>query len=298
MPELISTRTVEGRSILHLACDSYQVNIAEALTAWGADPDDKRFACIQRGRFETGRVVEALINGKADVSAKDPSGVTPAMLAAARNNVSMLQVLLNRGAKVNDVDHEGRSALHYAAMHKSLRAAESLIAAGADYNQYGAPGVTPLGAAVLLNHPQMVKVLVDARADVNTLCGDVPALTLAQRKGFPEIAAVLEQAGAASWNTLVAQQTDFLRLVSMGRASETAKRIHITSNIEREVALVLACRPQNPNIGHRQVVQQLLAAGTNPSCCVCEYVPLIEASAHGALEVVQDLVKARADVKA
>jgi ankyrin repeat protein len=293
-------RTVEGMTCLHLACDSSQDNVVNAVTAWGADPDDKRLAGIQCGRFLTGRVVETLIDGKADVSAKDPRGITPAMLAATHNYHPMLQVLLNRGANVNDVDQNGLSVLHYAVINKSLRAAEFLIAAGADFNnKFGDAGLTPLGTAVWVNDPQMVKLLVDAKADLNILCvNGVPALTLAQRKGFSEVVAVLEDAGAASWDTVLGQESDFLLMASIGEASETAKLIHTTSDLEKEVALVLACRALVPSLGHRQVVQQLLAVGTDPSCCISEYVPLIEASAHGALEVVQELVKARADVKA
>src|SRR5271157_4897338 len=83
--------------------------------------------------------VHALIDKRAEVNARDGTGRTALMVAAARNQVEILKVLLQKGADVNEKTTgaapawmNGWTALMYAANHGSCNAVRILLNAGAN----------------------------------------------------------------------------------------------------------------------------------------------------------------------
>ena len=71
--------------------------------------------------------VRQLIQGGADVNAKNNLGWTPLMLAAYNNsNLATLTALLDAGADAKAKNNEGKTALDYARMNEKLKDTEAL----------------------------------------------------------------------------------------------------------------------------------------------------------------------------
>ena len=92
-----------------------------------------------------------------DVNAKDSFGMTPLLLAGAKNQKEVVELLIAEGADVNAKTESGRNPLHSAAMEGHKEIAELLITKGADVNAKDALGWTPLDLA--RRHPETVDLL-------------------------------------------------------------------------------------------------------------------------------------------
>ncbi|MDR0556012.1 MAG: ankyrin repeat domain-containing protein [Holosporaceae bacterium] len=139
--------------------------IAKLLIQKGA-PIDHRNAVQRTPLFlaaqlakETG-VVEALVNARADVNAKENHGLTPLHFA---QTAEVVHVLVNAGAGVNAIDNDCKTPLHFARTPEVVRA---LVNAGAGVNAKDNDGKTPLFYAPT---PEVVQVLVNAGAGVNAI---------------------------------------------------------------------------------------------------------------------------------
>jgi uncharacterized protein len=115
----------------------------------------------------------------------------------------MLKIALEGGASARNVTSRYNGTALIAAAHLGhADAVKMLIAARAPLNHVNNLGWTALMEAVVLgnggaNHTATVRALVDAGADVNVVDrqGQTP-LQHARRRGYTEMARVLESAGA------------------------------------------------------------------------------------------------------
>lgn len=137
-------------------------------------------------------VASALLDGGADIEAKDADGRTPLDIAAARGQVGFLNVLLRRavgeespemvallierGAEVDARDDVGWTPLHHALLGyygdgDTIAEANVLLEHGVDVNAATATvGWTPLHLAAHLRGPgvlEIVQALIEQGADVN-----------------------------------------------------------------------------------------------------------------------------------
>ena len=139
--------------------------------------------------------VRQLIQGGADVNAKNNLGWTPLMLAAY-NNSNPETLLLDAGADVNVKSIDGSTPLVFAALQNSNpESLRVLIKAGADVSTDGS---APLMAAARCNpHPEVLKVLIEVGADANAKStdGSTP-LMIAAIENTPEVLTALLEAGA------------------------------------------------------------------------------------------------------
>ncbi len=87
-------------------------------------PENRTIALTQkRGPIEIAR---SLIKHGADVNAADSQGVTPLMIAAARDNAAMIGVLIQSGAKTSLRSQAGETAAQIAHANGSINAARML----------------------------------------------------------------------------------------------------------------------------------------------------------------------------
>lgn len=86
---------------------------------------------------------------------------TPLMLAAAQNNVPLIELLLKRGADPDKTDIQGHNALHYAIMAKGNAAALCILPLLRDKNQPNRKGITPLCLAAANGLLPVVKMLCE-----------------------------------------------------------------------------------------------------------------------------------------
>ncbi|MBV8879061.1 MAG: ankyrin repeat domain-containing protein [Planctomycetaceae bacterium] len=95
------------------------------------------------------RTCEALLDGGADVNARDPMKLCPLYYAIYsdqfQKHPELARLLIDRGADLNALDSEGRSVLHYAAMNGSPKTVRFLAERGADVLA-GRNGLTPRAA--------------------------------------------------------------------------------------------------------------------------------------------------------
>jgi ankyrin repeat protein len=170
----IDTRDSRARTPLHVATYMQQPDAARALMRLGADPN-------------------ALESRQYDI-------VT---IAAVANDVPMLKVALDGGCKATNVTSPYQGTALIAAAHLGHdEAVRILIAAKAPLDHVNNLGWTALIESIVLGdggkrHTATLEALVDAGANVNLAdrSGDTP-LTLAKKRGFSEMAKILESAHA------------------------------------------------------------------------------------------------------
>ena len=164
----------KSRTPLHVAVYMKQQGAARALLKLGANPN-----ALEIERYDI---------------------VT---IAAVANDLEMLKIVLDGGASARNITSRYDGTALIAAAHLGhTEAVKLLIAARAPLNHVNNLGWTALMEAVVLgnggaNHTATVRALVEAGADVNIADkqGATP-LQHARRRGYVEIARVLENSGA------------------------------------------------------------------------------------------------------
>lgn len=145
-----------------------------------------------------------LIEAGADVNARADTGTdgTAYLHAGAMGYLEILKMTLDHGADLSSTNngYDG-TALIPAAEKGHVEAVKMLLDAGVDPDHVNRLGWTALMEAVVLSdggpvHQRIVALLLNAGADPNIADGDgVTPLQHAKRKGFNEIALLLEQGG-------------------------------------------------------------------------------------------------------
>jgi uncharacterized protein len=190
------------------------------------------------GDGDVWRLRALLEGGDVDIDARDERGRTALMAATYANRVEAVRVLLEAGAGVDIQDAMLNDPFLYAGAEGLLEILQLAHEAGADptiTNRYGGVAVIPaaekghlenvrylleetavdvnhvnnLGWTALLEaiiltdggptHQEIVRVLIEHGADVNLADGEgVSPLQHARKRGFGEIARMLEEAGATA----------------------------------------------------------------------------------------------------
>jgi len=139
----------------------------------------------------------------ADPNALESQQYDIVTIAAVANDVPMLKVALDGGCKATNVTSPYQGTALIAAAHLGHdEVVRMLIAAKAPLDHVNNLGWTALIESIVLGdggkrHTATLKALVDAGANVNLAdrSGDTP-LTLAKKRGFSEMAKILESAHA------------------------------------------------------------------------------------------------------
>jgi ankyrin repeat protein len=192
---------------LHEAAAKGDVAEIEKLIAEGEKPD------IQDSKSRTPLHVavymrqhaaaRALLKLGANPNALDLDRYDIVTIAAVRNDIEMLKIALAGGASARNVTSRYDGTALIAAAHRGhVEAVKVLIEANAPLNHVNNLGWTALMEAIVLgnggaNHTAIVKALVEAGADVNIPDRQgVTPLQHARRRGYVEMARILENAGA------------------------------------------------------------------------------------------------------
>jgi ankyrin repeat protein len=172
--EKLNIQDSKSRTPLHVAVYLKQQAAARALLKLGADPN-----ALEIERYDI---------------------VT---IAAVANDLEMLKIAIEGGASAKNITSRYDGTALIAAAHLGhAEAVKMLIDAKAPLNHANNLGWTALMEAIVLgngglNHTATVRELVDAGADVNIADRQkTTPLQHARRRGYVEIARILENAGA------------------------------------------------------------------------------------------------------
>jgi ankyrin repeat protein len=164
----------KSRTPLHVAVYLKQPEAARALLRLGANPN-----ALEIDRYDI---------------------VT---IAAVANDVAMLKIALDGGGSAKNITSRYDGTALIASAHLGhVEVVKMLIAAKAPLNHINNLGWTALMEAIVLgnggaNHTAVVRALVEAGADVNIADRqNITPLQHARRRGYVEIARILENAGA------------------------------------------------------------------------------------------------------
>jgi ankyrin repeat protein len=267
----------------------------------GVDPDRVGSPMDKATAAERLRIVQMLIDAKSDVNAvSSVTGRTPLALAASLDYAPAIALLVKAGARVNDATSEQDfhgSALHYAIARGSTKAVKALIEAKADLEQR-IVGQTPVMLAMesendVATQHETCKLLLAAKANVNAIVSgqEVSIYDISVRHNIPIIRALLAEYRALSWLSLTVMKSPFLKAIASQIFMGVELLLPSASKKERETGMIAACTR-----GYREVVQLLLKHGVDPCARRGLAYPIIEAGAKGYVDIVKDLLAAKADM--
>ena len=147
-------------------------------------------------------IARLLIEAGADVNVQDDTRQSAYLIPTADGYLDLLKLTLQAGADVHSLDSYNGTGLIRAADRGHVEIIQELLKTDIDIDHVNRLGWTALLEAIILGdggprHTEVVRLLVKAGADVNLADGNgVTPLTHARERGFEEIAAILESAGA------------------------------------------------------------------------------------------------------
>ena len=253
-----------------------------------------------------------------DVNAKDSFGMTPLLLAGAKNQKEVVELLIAEGADVNAKDISGTTTLIYAATngHKEIvellrkhgvkpstinlavsggdtQGVKEFLAAGTDVNAKDNIGLTPLHVAASRGHKEIVELLISKGADLKEKYKDgTTPLDEAIVEKHTEIADLLRKHGGKSGaedSIHIAAKTGNIEAVKQHlaagtdvneKANDGVTPLHFATT--KEIAELLIDNGADVNVKH----------GLSGSA------PLHYAAYKGHKEIVELLIAEGADVNA
>ena len=222
-----------GIAPLYIACMNQNAGMVLKLAGAGADANQATWTgetplmtCARIGLIDG---VAALLNGNADVNAKDTRrGQTALMWAIAEGHPTVARLLMGKGADVNaqskmldgftpkiyktyygtlEISSRGGfTPLMFAASVGDLESAKLLVARGADVNHSTMEDGNTMLLATANGHEDVALFLLESGADPNSKAGDgsdITALHYALRDG---IKSLMESKGAGFFSQLVQQE--------------------------------------------------------------------------------------------
>jgi ankyrin repeat protein len=143
-------------------------------------------------------VVSLLLDGGADVKARNNYGRTALMYPSVYGYTEIIRLLLDKGAEVNarPTDGQGATALASAAGHGHAATVDLLLQRGANVNAALDDGMTPLMMATQGGHAAVVDRLLAAGAKADAVSSGETALIIAVKEGHADIVRRLLGAGA------------------------------------------------------------------------------------------------------
>ncbi|MET0386563.1 MAG: ankyrin repeat domain-containing protein [Polyangiales bacterium] len=194
-PNLATTRSPAGVSVVCLAMYRRRTALAAALAAARSDLDVFEAACVG----DLARVKQLVSVDAEQVNAVSPDGFSPVGYAAFFGHAAVLEVLIARGGRVDVPSQNGMRVqpIHSAAAHadqaKAVALARIVLDAGADPNARQQAGFTALHEAAFNGNDALIALLL-ARGAAPGLLNDegASAADLARTKGHAAALRLLE----------------------------------------------------------------------------------------------------------
>ena len=189
-----------GGSALISAATRGDLEMVNALLQGRADvnqTDEKRFTALLRALQNNHEEIANILVARPelDVNAQGEGGANALISFVARQREPAVQDLLNRGANVNLPDSDGDTALNIAVQRGNVKIVELLLSKGADPNIKNKLGGTPLMWAGVFGRKEIAQLLLDKGADPRAKDVDgVTAAAWAAKNNRQEMVEFLKQA--------------------------------------------------------------------------------------------------------
>jgi ankyrin repeat protein len=249
---------------------------------FAADP-----SLLTAARIDDMAKIKRLLRAGADANARDASGATVLMYAAAFGSLESLRSLLDSRADVNAVSTDGSTALMWSTGDTGK--VRLLLARGAQVNARSKQGGTALLSAALRHNVEALRLLITAGADLKAEMSAIPETPL--KLGLLSIA----------YTTTSPDLRDFLSRTAL--QPRDAGSLGIMSGVPLLPSLFstfgFSLQPQ-PVPSLASVVSAILRLGANPNDNVRHLTlvssPLACAALHGDLDTMRVLLDHGADV--
>lgn len=202
-----ATAEIKLKMNLHIAAQANDVVSVKKLLASGITIDaqdaDRRTALLVAVHANAIEAARVLIEAGVDINAKDSIHDTPFLYAGAEGRLEILRLILATGkANLTDTNRYGGNALIPACHHGHPETVRELLKTDIAIDHINNLGWTALLETIILSdggptHQDILKQLIDAGANVNIADAEgVSPLSHAKQRGYTEMIAMLEQAGA------------------------------------------------------------------------------------------------------
>ncbi|CAD5219398.1 unnamed protein product [Bursaphelenchus okinawaensis] len=302
----IDARNLSGHTALMEASSAGHLDIVEELISNGADI----FAIVENVDFKESslslasyrghvEVVKYLFSRMEECSERSEELHTGLLEAAMNGHYDVAKALLDGGAPVNLPTENFESPLTLAACGGHLELVELLVERGADLEEPNDEGYTPLMEAAREGYKDVVEYLLDHGANVNSKIeeGIETPLTLAASGGYLNVVQILVRRGG---DLFLGERTPLYEAVQEGHVEVAKFIISELKNTEKkteaiqELNFALVCAAEN---GSLSMCNMLLENGASKDCFSKEgRTPLMEASKHGNLEIIEFFIAKGADV--
>ncbi len=174
--DLLESLDQNGKTPLHIACYSAQVDVVKYLIEQGANINASTYAKLSPLHWAVHsysdpvtkkETIEFLLSKSPELAnLQNDKGITPLMWAA-NDLEETIQLLIDHGADVNARDFNGYSALHSWTRWWPEDKSEFLIQQGADVNTRDANGRTPLHIAAIAGRENRARLFLKYGGDIN-----------------------------------------------------------------------------------------------------------------------------------
>ncbi|CAE7330124.1 ANK1 [Symbiodinium sp. CCMP2592] len=244
------------------------------------------------------RVVESLLDRKADPNAMELDGRTPLHYAVVNKYLQILEFLLQHKADPNAMDQDGRTPLQDAAKEGHLEAVELLLRNGSDPNTMDKSGQMPLMGAANGGHLKVVELLLKNKADPNAMdqhFGRTPLQDAANGGHLKVVELLLKN--KADPNAMDQYGRTPLQDAANGGHLEVVEfLLKNKDDLNATDKFGSTALHDAAKEGHLEVVESLLKNKADPNAMGQEgRTPLLDAANEGHLKVVESLLNNKAD---
>ena len=226
------------------------------------------------------------------------SGELPLTLAAGEGHEAVVQALINGGAEVNRLDRNGRGPLHIAAYINDIETMEILLENRAQPNKYDNNNQTPLHIASERGYPEAVRLLLKFHADPNESQRALAPLIFATNNSHWECVEALLEGGADPNALDIRGSPAIFKAISQGDINSVQCLLKYgahTDVLSRDNHSLLSLAAIS---GNTEVVKAVVEHGCNVNYCTAEDAPaLMAATMKGNSDIVDFLIANGADTE-
>lgn len=166
----VNSRNADDDTPLTASAARGDAKIVDALLRGGADVNAKGrsgWTALLLALTEEHEAVTGILLAQpnVDLTAENPEGMPPLMVAVWHQNEPAVRTILKRGVNVNHQDKDGDAAVHGAALYANEKILRLLLDAGANPDVKNKLGGTALMWAAAYGHEEIVSILLSRGAD-------------------------------------------------------------------------------------------------------------------------------------